>query len=68
MTLNEQIEQTVLRRRLRYIHQKQLANSHRLRSEYKDVCDINNTVSTLLALQNTTTSNREPLKYENKNH
>ena len=50
MTLNEQLEQTILRRRLRYIQKKDRLFSKRLQREYEDVSDINNTVNTLLTL------------------
>ena len=50
MTLNEQLEQTILRRRLRYIQKKDRLFSKRLQSEYEDVSDINSTVNTLLTL------------------
>ena len=50
MTLNEQLEQTILRRRLRYIQKKDRLFSKRLQREYKDVSDINSTVNTLLTL------------------
>ena len=50
MTLNEQLEQTVLRRRLRYIQKKDRLFSKRLQREYEDVSDINSTVNTLLTL------------------
>ncbi len=50
MTLNEQLEQTILRRRLRYIHKKDRLFSKRLQREYEDVSDINSTVNTLLTL------------------
>ena len=55
MTLNEQLEQTILRRRLRYIQKKDRLFSKRLQREYEDVSDINSTVNTLLTLV-------EPLK------
>ena len=50
MTLNEQLEQTILRRRLRYIQKKDRLFSKRLQREYEDVSDINSTVNTLLTL------------------
>ena len=50
MTLNEQLEQTILRRRLRYIQKKDRLYSKRLQREYEDVSDINSTVNTLLTL------------------
>ena len=50
MTLNEQLEQTILRRRLRYIQKKYRLFSKRLQREYEDVSDINSTVNTLLTL------------------
>ena len=50
MTLNEQLEQTILRRRLRYIQKKDRLFSKRLQREYEDVSDINSTVKTLLTL------------------
>ena len=50
MTLNEQLEQTILRRRLRYIQKKDRLFSIRLQREYEDVSDINSTVNTLLTL------------------
>ena len=50
MTLNEQLEQTILRTRLRYIQKKDRLFSKRLQREYEDVSDINSTVNTLLTL------------------
>ena len=50
MTLNEQLEQTILRRRLRYIQKKDRLFSKRLQREYEDISDINSTVNTLLTL------------------
>ena len=50
MTLNEQLEQTILRRRVRYIQKKDRLFSKRLQREYEDVSDINSTVNTLLTL------------------
>ena len=50
MTSNEQLEQTILRRRLRYIQKKDRLFSKRLQREYEDVSDINSTVNTLLTL------------------
>ena len=50
MTLNEQLEQTILRRRLRYIQKKDRLFSKRLQREYEDVSDINSTINTLLTL------------------
>ena len=50
MTFNEQLEQTILRRRLRYIQKKDRLFSKRLQREYEDVSDINSTVNTLLTL------------------
>ena len=50
MTLNEQLEQTILRRRLSYIQNKDRLFSKRLQREYEDVSDINSTVNTLLTL------------------
>ena len=50
MTLNEQLEQTILRRRLRYIQKKDRLFSKRLQREYEDVSNINSTVNTLLTL------------------
>ena len=50
MTLNEQLEQTILRRRLRYIQKKDRLFSKRLQREYEYVSDINSTVNTLLTL------------------
>ena len=50
MTLNEQLEQTILRRRLRYIQKKDRLFSKRLQRDYEDVSDINSTVNTLLTL------------------
>ena len=50
MTLNEQLEQTILRRRIRYIQKKDRLFSKRLQREYEDVSDINSTVNTLLTL------------------
>ncbi len=50
MTLNEQLEQTILRRKLRYIQKKDRLFSKRLQREYEDVSDINSTVNTLLTL------------------
>ena len=50
MTLNEQLEQTILRRRLRYIQKKDRLFSKRLQREYEDVSDIDSTVNTLLTL------------------
>ena len=50
MTLNEQLEQTILRRTLRYIQKKDRLFSKRLQREYEDVSDINSTVNTLLTL------------------
>ena len=50
MTLNEQLEQTILRRRLRYIQKKDRLFSKRLQREYEDVSDINSTVNSLLTL------------------
>ena len=61
MTLNEQLEQTILRRRLRYIQKKDRLFSKRLQREYEDVSDINSTVNTLLTLVepfNTTKENQ----------
>ena len=50
MTLNEQLEQTILRRRLRYIQKKDRLFSKRLQREYEDVSDRNSTVNTQLTL------------------
>ena len=50
MTLNEQLEQTILRRRLSYIQKKGRLFSKRLQKEYEDVSYINSTVNTLLTL------------------
>ena len=50
MTLNVQLEQTILRRRLRYIQKKDRLFSKRLQREYEDVSDINSTVNTLITL------------------
>ena len=50
MTLNEQLEQTILKGRLRYIQKKDRLFSKRLQREYEDVSDINSTVNTLSTL------------------
>ena len=59
MTLNEQLEQTILRRRLRYIQKKDRLFSKRLQREYEDVSDINSTVNTLLTLVEPFKTNKE---------
>ena len=59
MTLNEQSEQTILRRRLRYIQKKDRLFSKRLQREYEDVSDINSTVNTLLTLVEPSNTTKE---------
>ncbi|MDA9734614.1 hypothetical protein N9V16_03795 [SAR116 cluster bacterium] len=51
MTLEDQIEQTVLRRYLEYLRKKQRINSTRLLQEFRDVRDINTTVETIATLK-----------------